>query len=172
MDFEKTLPEDFMGTFYFTNWTDEDFIGLWGKKEYIFPAQTTSPMLMPEYTLLEVQQIRKKFALDLAQKASTGTEEWKKNFAREIDPQGMRRLSSLHQAGSLSPKELEPLIKKCLEPLPMGKAKVKEVPFVPIEDRISKDEHGEINTVSLGQKDDIVTELRNTHEKMRRKNNL
>jgi hypothetical protein len=32
MRYETTLPADFDGTFWFTNPTDEEFIGVWAKR--------------------------------------------------------------------------------------------------------------------------------------------
>lgn len=172
MEYDKTLPEDFEGTFYFTNWTDEDFVGVWGKKEYIFPKHSTSPMILPDQTPLEIQWIRKKFARDLAEKEYLKSENWNKAFEREQDPQGMKRLYSLHQAASYSVDELTSLIQKCLVPLERSHAKVKQVSFIPIEDKISKDENGEINTISIGPKDDIVNELKKNHETLKQKNRI
>jgi len=66
MKYETTLPEDFDGVFRFNNWSNADFVGGWGGKKYIFAAETTSPMVIPEHSPLEIQYIRKKFAKDLA----------------------------------------------------------------------------------------------------------
>ena len=68
MAHEPVLPEDFDGTFRFTNPSEEDFIGEWGSKEYHFPAGKTVPMVMPEYSPIEIQHIRKKFAKNLAER--------------------------------------------------------------------------------------------------------
>lgn len=172
MQFEDTLPEDFNGTFFFTNWTDEEFVGVWGKKEYHFPPQSTSPLIIVDQTPVEVQWIRKKFAKDLAEKEFPKTDKFKELFAREQDAMGQKRLGSLHQAGSYSIADIEPLIEKCLIPLAKSVAKVKKIEFVPMEDKLSRDENGEISTVSLGMKDDPVKELRRTHESLKSKNNL
>jgi len=58
MKYETSLPEDFTGVFYFTNWSNEDFVGKWGGKQYTFAAETTSPMVIPEHSPLEIQHIR------------------------------------------------------------------------------------------------------------------
>jgi hypothetical protein len=172
MEFDKTLPEGFNGTFYFTNWTDEEFVGVWGKKEYVFPPKSTSPMIIPDQTQLEIQWIRKKFAKELAEKMFLNTDEWKKMFAREQDPQGMKRLSSIHQAASYSDDELTTLIQKCLEPLPVGEVKTKTVAYVPLEETLSTDEKGELSTVSFGSQDDPINELKKGRESLKHKNKI
>ena len=68
MKYETVLPPDFDGVFRFTNWTKEDFVGIWGSKEYHLPALSTSPMVIPDHSPLEIQHIRKKFAKDLAER--------------------------------------------------------------------------------------------------------
>lgn len=105
---------DFDGVFKFTNATDEDFTVLWNNKEYTFLAGTCSPLIIPEETLENIQEIRKKFAYKLA------TREFYK---------GKTYKSMSKMGGGLPPtfddKILEPEIEKCLKPLPMAKAKVK-----------------------------------------------
>lgn len=172
MAFDRTLPEGFNGTFTFTNFSDEEFIGVWAKKEYVFPPNSTTVMVIPEHTPLEVQWIRKKFAKDLAEREYIKTPDWKSNFNREQDPQGAKRLYSIHQAGSYDISALEPLIHRCLEPLPQGTLKVRVQEFVPIEERLSTDDEGELNTVSLGPKDDVVNELRKGRESLKAKAKL
>lgn len=172
MDYEDVLPEDFKGTFLFTNWTDEEFVGIWGKKEYHFDAHTTSPMIIPEQTPLEVQWIRKKFAKDLAEREFPKTERYKQLFGREQDSTGQKRIYSLHQAGSYSIKDLEPLIEKCLLPLAESKVKVRKIEFVPMEEKLSRDEKGEVSTISLSGNDNPVEVLKKTHESLKRRNNI
>lgn len=38
--------ETFDGVFKFTNATDEDFAVLWNNKEYVYPANTSCPMVI------------------------------------------------------------------------------------------------------------------------------
>ena len=152
MKYESLLPEDFDGTFRFTNWTDEDFIGKWGSKEYRFPARTTSPIIMTDHTPLEIQQIRKKFAKDLAQKIFGNTAEYAKLMAQERNPDGSPRLNSIQQAGTYSDDSLAPYIKRCLEPLPVAKMTVTDAPKEHLEDKLSKNESGEPNTVAIDKK--------------------
>jgi hypothetical protein len=152
MSVEPVLPENFDGTFRFTNWTDEDFVGVWGKKEYHFPANSTSPMIMPEHSPIEVQQIRKKFALDLAQKVFGSTEAYQKLMKQERNDDGSPRLNSIHGAGTYSIDQLAPYIKRCLEPLPVAKMTVAESKEIPMEDKLSRNDEGEINTQAVDKK--------------------
>ena len=125
MKMEDTLPEDFNGVFPFTNWSEEDFIGVWGKKEYRYPALSTSPMILPEYSPLEIQHIRKKFAKDLAEREFFKAQEYKTLSGQEGTP-GNRTMNSIHQAATYSLDTLTPFIQKALQALPVSKAVVTE----------------------------------------------
>lgn len=155
MKFSSVLPEDFDGTFRFTNWTDEEFVGKWGGREYHFPAQTTSPILIPNQTPLEVQQIRKKFAKDLAEREFFKSAEYHRLFAQERNPDGSPRLNSIQMAGTYSLETLAPYIQKCLEPLPVARAVVTESPKLNLEEVLSRNEKGELNTEVVDQKDSL-----------------
>ncbi len=152
MGYETMLPEDFNGVFYFTNPTDEDFIGVWGKKEYRFAAQTTSPMIMPEYSPLEIQNIRKKFAKDLGQIQFFKSAEYNKFYKQEHNDDGSAKLNSIHQAGQYTDNDLASFIQKCLDPLPISKAVVTEAPSVKLEETLSRNEDGELNTEAIDRK--------------------
>jgi hypothetical protein len=152
MSYESTLPENFDGVFRFTNWTDEDFIGKWGSKEYRFPAKTTSPMIIPNQTPLEIQQIRKKFALDLAQKVFGNTDTYQRLIAQERNPDGSPRLNSINQAGTYSLDELAPYIQRCLEPLPAARAEVRDAEIEPLENKLTRNDSGELNTEAIDKK--------------------
>lgn len=151
MKYESTLPESFDGTFRFTNWSDEDFVGRWGGKDYIFPAESTSPMIIPEQTPIEVQHIRKKFAKDLAEREFYKSKKYKTLSAQEGTP-GNRTMSGIHQAGTYSMTELTPFIQKCLEPLEITSAIVKETPKAKLEDSLSRNADGELNTEAIDSK--------------------
>ena len=155
MKYETTLPEDFTGTFSFTNWTDKDFVGKWGGKEYHFAAQTTSPMIIPEHSPLEVQHIRKKFAKDLAEREFYNSSEYNRLFKQERNPDGSARLNSIHQGGAYSLDQLTPLIQKALENLPESRAKVVIAEKTNLEETLSRNEKGELNTVAIGEKDSL-----------------
>lgn len=152
MDYSPVLPENFDGTFRFTNWTEDDFVAKWGGKEYIFPAGTTSPMIIINQTPLEIQQIRKKFAKDLAQKVFGNSELYKRLIAQERNSDGTPRLNSINQAGQYSDNDLSPYIQRCLEPLTIAKAIVVDAPKDNLEDKLSRNEAGERNTEVIDKK--------------------
>ncbi len=148
MKYETTLPEDFDGVFRFTNWTSADFIGRWAGKEYHFPAMTTSPMVIPEHSPLEVQNIRKKFAKDLAEQEFFRTKKYEKIRQREgnrdelgmIQPRGQ----GMSHAGTYSMDDLAPFIQKCLEPLPVSRAVRTDAPKAKLEEKLSRTDRGDL----------------------------
>ena len=152
MQYQPILPEDFDGTFKFTNWTDEDFVGKWDSKEYHFPAQSTSPMIIINHTPLEIQQIRKKFAKDLAEREFFKSGSYSKLQSQERNNDGSPRLNSIQQAGTYSVETLTPFIQKCLEPLPIAKVKITDAPKEKLEDKLSRNEEGQLNTEAIDKK--------------------
>ncbi len=165
MKYEASLPEDFDGVFRFTNWSDEDFVGIWGGKKYIFPAQSTSPMIIPEHSPLEIQHIRKKFAKDLAEREFFKSPQYENIRLREgeKDDYGMikPRGQGMSHAGTYSIEQLTPYIQKCLEPLPVAKALVKMVEKVPLEDTLSRNNKGKLNTEAIDANESLVERARN-----------
>lgn len=105
----------FGGVFKFTNPTNEDFSVLWNNKEYTFLANTTSPIIIPNETLENIQEIRKKFAFKLAVR----------EFYKGKD---YARLSKMGNGmpPTFDEKILEPMIEKCLTPLPESMPKIKQ----------------------------------------------
>lgn len=152
MKYETVLPEDFDGVFRFTNWSDEDFVGRWGGKAYEFPAGTTSPMLIPEHSPLEIQHIRKKFAKDLAEREFYKSQAYKQMMKQERNPDGSARLNSIQAAATYSMDTLIPFIQKCLVPLPVSHARVKAVVTEPLENKLTRDEEGKLNTEAIDKK--------------------
>lgn len=152
MAYESTLPENFDGVFRFTNWSDEDFVGIWGKKEYHFPAQTTSPMVIPEHSPLEVQHIRKKFAKNLAEREFFKSKGYQNFMKQERNPDGSPRLNSIQQAGTYNMDQLTPFIQKCLTELPVGKAAVQPAKSENVEDKLSRNEEGNLNTEAIDKR--------------------
>lgn len=152
MKYESVLPADFDGTFRFTNWSDEDFVGEWNSKKYTFPAKTTSPMIIPDQTPLEIQSIRKKFAKNLAEREFGKSLEFGKLMAQERNTDGSPRLNSIHQAGAYSIEALTPYIQKCLIPLPLSHAEVSVSRAVPLEEKLTRNEEGELNTQAVDKK--------------------
>jgi len=123
---DTQLPEDFDGVFRFTNYTDEDFVTKWNNKEYTFPAMSTVPLIMPEHTPVEIQNIRKKFATDLATKMFYGSKEFKK----------MSNVPPGTTPALYTEKDIAPYVQKCLEPLPVGKLRSRTIPK-PSDDRFT-----------------------------------
>lgn len=154
MKIERVLPPDFTGVFYFTNsWENEVFIGKWGGKEYVYPANSTSPMIIPEHSPLEIQQIRKKFARDWAeQDFFKRSEQYKRLQNQERTPEGTARLNSIHQAGTYTINDLAEGIQKCIKPLEMKQAFIQQSASTPIESKLSRNEEGELNTVAVDKK--------------------
>lgn len=154
MRVETVLPEDFDGTFYFTNWSDEDFVGKWGGKEYHYPAQTSSKMVLPEHSPLEIQQIRKKFAKDLAEREFYKSKGYDVLRSQEGTP-GNRSMNSIHQAATYSLDDLTPFIQRCLEPLTVAQALVTKQKGVRLEEKLSKNDDNEINTAAVKSDKDL-----------------
>jgi hypothetical protein len=139
------LPEDFDGVFRFTNFSDEDFVAKWDKVEYTFPANKTSPMVM-NATPVEIQNIRKKFARELAEREFYKTPKF--NKMNEHVPGGKPAL--------YTDSDLQPFIQKCLEPLPIVHARTRVLPKDNLEDKNSKDEEGNPLTVPLDKKKSLI----------------
>lgn len=114
---EIQINDEFDGVFRFTNATDEEFKVLWNSKEYTYPAGTSSPMIIANESLENIQEIRKKFAYKLAVR-----EFYKGKVYKDMSKMG----------GGLPPtfdeKVLQPWINQCLVPLPRAQATVKEMP--------------------------------------------
>lgn len=145
MSFEPVLPPDFDGVFRFSNPFADDFIGTWGKKEYLFPAGTMTPIIIPEHSPLEIQHIRKKFAKDLAEREWYKSKGYKVLAGQEGKP-GNRTMNSIHQAASYTLKDLEPYIQMCLKPLKEVRISSKPMVSVPLEDKLTRNEEGGLNS--------------------------
>lgn len=151
MGFEPVLPSDFDGVFRFTNPSSEDFIGVWGKKEYLFPAESTTPMVIPEHSPLEIQHIRKKFAKDLAEREWFKSKGYKVLAGQEGKP-GNRSLNSIHQAGQYTIDDLAPFIQQCLQPLKAAQITAKPMNIPRLEDKLTRNEEGNLNSEAIDQK--------------------
>lgn len=151
MKYESTLPVDFDGVFKFTNWSDKEFVGTWGKKQYHFAPNATSPMIIPEHSPLEIQHIRKKFAKDLAEREFfRGTK-----YETLRSPEGLlgnRTMSGIHTASAYTLDDLKEGIQACLKPLEVKRAFVDVVEQKPMEDILTRNDDGEINTRPVDQK--------------------
>lgn len=156
---EKMLPADFDGVFRFTNNSDEEFIGKWGGKEYIFPPRSTSPMIMPEFTPLEIQQIRKKFAKDWAEHQFFQSKKYEVIRSREGEKDEMNMIrprgQGMSHAGTYSLNDLVDYIQQCLKPLPISKAIVQEGEKIKIEESLTRNKKGNLNTKAVEDDDDL-----------------
>lgn len=155
MSFEPVLPADFDGVFRFSNPFDEDFIGIWAKKEYLFPAGTMTPIVIPEHSPIEIQHIRKKFARDLAEREWYISKGYKVLRGQEGTP-GNRTMNSIHQAATYTLKDLEPYIQMCLKPLPEGKITSRPHPTKDIVDDLKRDDDGNFVSEVVDPKKDSL----------------
>lgn len=119
--------KEFDGVFRFTNPTDEDYIALWNNKEYLFPAMSTCPMIIPDESLDHIQEIRKKWAYKLAVR----------EFYKGKEYFNLVKLGKGHPA-TFDEKLLQPFVDQCLKPLPEAKATVKELPKKKVGSKASK----------------------------------
>lgn len=153
MKYENVLPENFNGTFDFTNWSDEDFDGVWGGIAYTFPANSTSPMILP-FSPLEIQHIRKKFAKDLAEREYFKSKEYKVLQKQEGTP-GNRTFNSFQSAGQYFEGDLVSYIKRALDPLQQARATPRKVATQSVEDKLSLDDKsGKPVTAAMGLGDE------------------
>ena len=136
---KNVLPVDFDGIFRFTNFTDRDFKAKWNNVEYTFPALKTVPMIIPNATPEEVQNIRKKFAKELGEREFFGSDRLKGLEGQTPVGQG----NSIQSAASYTDKDLTGYIQRCLEPLPISTAKITLAPKSNIEKILKTDDEGE-----------------------------
>lgn len=153
MEYTNVLPEGFDGRFFFTNPSDEDFVGSWDSKGYLYPARTTTQMVIISASPLEVQNIRKKFAKELAEREFFKSPE-AKNMEKQERPQGFPVFSSIHQARTYSDSDLKEYIQKCLDPLPISQPVMQDLPKEDTETLLNRDEDGELisQVASQGQR--------------------
>lgn len=119
------------GVFYFTNpgigkfkdkFNNEstDFTTLWNNREYTFKGKTTVPLIIPNTTAEEIQNIRKQFAKNYATAWFFTT----------------KRYKDLVKKGGYIPAtydedtEYADIIQACLTPLPKSQMEVKELPKI------------------------------------------
>lgn len=128
--------EEFSGVFMFTNPTDKDRKYLWNNKEYVFPAQSTVPLIIPTETLESIQEIRKRFAYRMAEERFYESKEYMKmrDMGNGIPP-------------TFDPKILEPMIQECLKPLTVKRAAIKQGAKL-------DDERNYKATKAMGEKED------------------
>jgi hypothetical protein len=155
MKMETILPEDFDGIFKFTNYSDKEFVGTWGRKQYAFPPNATSPMIIPEHSPLEVQNIRKKFAKELAEREFFKSEKYEHLRSPE-GTLGNRTMSGIQTASTYNLDDLTPFIQMALRPLEMKPAKVTMKKEDPLEDKLSRDDDGDLRTKPVNEKESLM----------------
>lgn len=158
--FVNVLPENFDGRWFFTNWSDEEFIGRWDGKGYKYPPKSTTQMVILNASPIETQNIRKKFAKELAEREVFKTEKFKK-LEKEERPQGFAVHSSFQSAGQYSLDDLKDLIQRCLEPLAVGEALMQELPKENTEENLRRDEDG-----------DFISQVASQGQRLRTKENV
>lgn len=114
----NVLPADFDGIFRFTNYTEKDFTAKWNSVEYTFPAMKTSPMIIPNATPEEVQNIRKLWAKKLAEAVFYQSNEFKA-MDLSIEDSQAGKVPALY-----TDKDIAPFIQRALEPLPIAQIKI------------------------------------------------
>lgn len=150
--FTQVLPQNWDGRFPFTNDSDEDFVFVWAKKAYLFPAHKTVDMMRMAFnaTPLEVQQIRKFAAKKWAEREFFKSAKYESMRALEgtRDENGViqPRLSSFTTARSYDETDLKDGIQRCLTPLPEGEALVADVEGPKTEEKLHKDDKGNLIT--------------------------
>lgn len=153
MKVESTLPEGFDGTFTFTNWSDEDFTGIYDKKEYTFPARTTSKMVMADFSPRQIQNIRKRFAQDLGEREFFKGQDYE-NLRAPEGTIGNRPFSSMNQGRAYTLDMLVPYIQKALEPLDEGRVRVQEQVGDALKESLRRDDKGRLVSASVGENDE------------------
>jgi len=139
---------EFTGVFYFTNPTNEDYVHLWNNEEYTFPKMSSVPLIMPKETSEAIQEIRKRFAYDLAVREFYNSKEYKRlsKMGNGIPP-------------TFDDKILEPMIEKCLVPLTPSRAIVRKIKSN--DEKIFKASKavGKKENLAYAFKDDVPEEL-------------
>lgn len=148
----NVLPVGFDGTFRFTNYTDQEFKAKWGNVEYTFPPKSTTPLLM-NATPVEIQHIRKKFAKELAVQEFYKSK--KMESLERMNPVGMTASTA---AVTYTESDLTEYIQRCLEPLPVARAKVEVLPKSTVEANLKKDKKGKPVTRALEGHESLLQE--------------
>lgn len=147
----NSLPVGFDGIFRFTNFTTKEFKAKWGGIEYTYPPEKSTPMIIPGATPEEVQNIRKKFARELAELVI-----YDSDLVKKLDAQNPQHvINSINAAVTYNPKDLEPYIQRCLEPLPPAQPTMKVLPKEG-EEKFRKDRRGRPVTRILEQDESLL----------------
>ncbi len=118
---------EFSGVFMFTNPTKTERKYLWNNREYVFPAESSVPLIIPTETLENIQEIRKRFAFRMA---TERLYEGEKVFGRDGKTVVFDYKKAKEMGNGLPPtfddRILEPMIEECLKPLPIKRADIKQ----------------------------------------------
>lgn len=132
----------------FTNPTKQDREYLWNNKKYVFPAESTVPLIIPTETLENIQEIRKRFAYRMAEERCY---EGEKVYSRDGKTVVFDYKKAKEMGNGMPPtfdaKILEPMIEECLKPLPVTRATVKQGKKI-------DDEGNYKATKAMGEKED------------------
>jgi len=113
--------EEFGGIFYFTNPTKKDRVKLWNNVEYKFPAESTVPLIIRNEPLENIQEIRKRFAKDLALERLYEGEAVKNREGEVVFDYKKAKEMGNGLPPTFDEKILEPMIEECLKPLPIAR---------------------------------------------------
>ncbi len=146
--FTQVLPSNWDGRFPFTNDFDEDFVFVWAKKAYLFPAHKTVDMMKMNFnhTPLEVQQIRKFAAKRLAEREFFKSDKARQLEGIEKDAQGYAKLNSFQNARTYTDDDLKDVIQRCLTPLPEANALMADADVRDIEKELHRNDEGDLTT--------------------------
>ncbi len=148
---DTILPVGFNGTFYFTNFTKEEFKAKWNKKEYTFPPESTVPLIILDATPVEVQSIRKKFAKELAEREFFKSDRYK--TLDGMNPRGQN--NSFRTAVGYQGSDLNVYIDKCLNPMEVKPIQVAHVTS-DFEDKLHKDDKNQPITPVVDQSTNLA----------------
>lgn len=104
------------GVFYFSNPSKEEFKALWNNIEYTFAPMSCSPIMIPDHTAVQIQEIRKRWAYKWAEQQWFNGKEYK-----HLVKIGKDKPSARDDA------HLDPLVQMCLTPLPLRPLKSEKV---------------------------------------------
>lgn len=145
----QMLPEGFTGVFHFTNYTDHDFESMWNSVKYTFPANSTVPLIIPEESPLQIQEIRKKFARELATAVFYESDKYK-----------LREATAIPGSGAIpaifTDADLAPYVQRCLEPLPMAHHTTETVEVDRTEKKMKTDGRGKRVTRVVQEGEDLT----------------
>ena len=112
-------------------------------------------MIMTDYSPLEIQHIRKKFAKNLAEREFYKSKEYKVMADQEGKP-GNRTMSGIHQAATYTLDDLTPYIQECLQQREESKLTSKPVERESLESKLHTDDDGKPISEVVDKKTSLV----------------